>query len=103
MNLANVATLGTQLNTTRFGQLRQKEDRNETFDQVFQSISSMIQETNQLSNQAKEEEIKYALGFSENTHDLQVAQAKANTSLQYTVSIKNKILEAYKEIMNLQF
>ena len=37
-----------------------------------------------------------------NTHELGVYQQKANIALQYTVAIRDKALEAYKEIMNMQ-
>ena len=77
--------------------------RNTTFESMFQSALSMVNETNDLSNAAEKAEISYALGLNDNTYDLQVAQQKANLSLQYTVQVRNKVLEAYKEIMNLQF
>ena len=51
----------------------------------------------------EEEEIKYALGESDSIHDLQIAQQKANISLQYTVAVRNAFLQGYKELMNLQF
>lgn len=76
---------------------------NDTFELLFNSALSMINDTNQLTNAAEEEEMKYALGISTSTHDLQIAQSKANISLQYTVAVRNKVVEAYKEIMNLQF
>ncbi|MDF2473327.1 MAG: hypothetical protein K0R21_1109 [Anaerocolumna sp.] len=79
------------------------ENRNKTFEQLFQSAVNMVNETNDLSNAAEQAEISYALGLSDSTHDLMVAQEKANLSLQYTVTVRNKVLEAYKEIMNLQF
>ncbi|MGN6711741.1 flagellar hook-basal body complex protein FliE [Anaerocolumna jejuensis DSM 15929] len=81
----------------------EKTGRNNTFDSMFKSALSMLNETNDLSNAAKEAEVSYALGLSDNTYDLQVAQEKANASLQYTVQVRNKVLDAYKEIMNLQF
>ncbi len=81
----------------------EKTTRNDAFDSVFQSALSMLKETNDLSNAAKEAEVSFALGLSNNTYDLQVAQEKANLSLQYTVQVRNKVIEAYKEIMNLQF
>lgn len=81
----------------------EKTTKNNAFESVFQSALSMLKETNDLSNSAKEAEVSYALGLSDNTYDLQVAQEKANLSLQYTVQVRNKVLEAYKEIMNLQF
>ena len=62
----------------------------------------MLNETNDLQNAAETEEIKFALGYSENTHDLAIAQEKANIAIQYTVAVRDKILDAYKEIMNMQ-
>lgn len=78
-------------------------NNNETFENIFESIKSMINETNQYNDIAQNEEMAYAMGLKNNTHDLAVAQQKANLSLLYTVSIRNHILDAYKEIMNMQF
>ncbi len=74
-----------------------------TFDGLLKSAMNMIKETNDYSNEAAEAELAYAMGITENTHDLQVAQMKANISLQYTVAVRNAVIEAYKEIMQLQF
>ena len=79
------------------------ENRNATFEQMFQSALSMIQETNQYTKEAQEAEVAYAMGEMTSTHDLQIAQQKANISLQYTVAVRNAVLDAYKEIMQLQF
>lgn len=72
------------------------------FSTVFQSALNMLQETSDLQNQAESEEIKFALGLSDNTHDLQIAQEKANIALQYTVAVRDKVIEGYKEIMSMQ-
>lgn len=76
------------------------EDRG--FSSVFQSALDMLQETSDLQNLAEQEEMKFALGLSNNTHDMQIAQEKANIALQYTVAIRDKVIEGYKEIMNMQ-
>ena len=76
---------------------------NVSFDTVYQSALNMIKETDALSNKAEEEEIKFAMGTSDSVVDLLAAQQKANLSLQYTVAVRNTVLDAYKEIMNLQF
>ena len=47
-------------------------------------------------------EVDFALGNMTNTHELGVYQQQANIALQYTVAIRDKALEAYKEIMNMQ-
>lgn len=80
-----------------------KENRNSAFESMFQSAMNMVKETNSYTNAAEEAETSYALGLTDSTSDLQVAQQKANLALQYTVAVRNNIMDAYKEIMNLQF
>ena len=75
----------------------------EGFESIFKSALDMVKQTNDLTNAAEQEEMKFALGNSDNIADLMVAQRKANISLQYTVAIRNAVMSAYREIMNLQF
>ncbi|RDU22438.1 flagellar hook-basal body complex protein FliE [Anaerosacchariphilus polymeriproducens] len=84
------------------GQTVSGNEKNDSFDSVLKSAMSMVNQTDSLQNVAEQEEIKYALGYSENTHDLTVAQEKANVALQYTVTVRDKFLEAYNQIMNIQ-
>ena len=79
-----------------------KTNNKEAFSDLLSSAMQMIKETNDLSNAANAEQMNFALGYSDNTHDLAIAQQKAALSLQDTVAVKNKVLEAYKEIMNMQ-
>ena len=72
------------------------------FKKILDSAINMVNETNEYQHKAESEEIRFALGQAENPHDLQIAQYKASTAIQYTTAIKNKAIEAYKEIMNLQ-
>ena len=53
-------------------------------------------------NSAESAEIQFALGEATSTHDLMIAQEKANIALSYTVAVRDKVLDAYKEIMNMQ-
>ena len=74
----------------------------ESFDSIFNSAVGMIASTNDYLNQAAEAEVAYATGQMTNTHELAIIEQKANLSLQYTVAIKNQLLSAYKDIMNMQ-
>ena len=51
---------------------------------------------------AENEELKLSMGLTNNTHDLTVALNKAQTALQYTVAVRDKFLDAYKELMQMQ-
>ncbi len=102
MNISAVnGVVGTGIYENRLNNINKND--NVSFESLFQSAMGLVNETNELSNKAEEEEIKFAMGTSESIVDLQVAQQKANLSLQYTVAVRNTVLDAYKEIMNLQF
>lgn len=79
------------------------ENRNAAFETIFEAATGMIKDTNYYTNKAEEAEMAFSLGLMDNTHDLQIAQQKANLALQFTVAVRNQVMDAYKEIMNLQF
>ena len=67
----------------------------------YNAVSGLLDSTNTYIQQAQQAEVDFALGNMTNTHELGVYQQKANMALQYTVAIRDKALEAYKEIMNM--
>ncbi len=75
---------------------------NDTFDSALNGAIKMLNETNGLWNKVSEQEVRFELGEAVNTHDLQIAQEKANVALQYTIAVRDKVLSAYKELMNMQ-
>lgn len=77
-------------------------DTDQTFDSVFNAVSGLVESTNDYVQQAQQAEIDFALGNLTNTHELGVYQQQANIALQFTVAVRDKALEAYKEIMNMQ-
>ncbi len=79
------------------------DDKTKAFGALLDSAIEMINETNAYTDAAEEAEMSYALGINTNTHDLQVAQMKATISLQYTVAVRNAVMDAYKEIMQISF
>lgn len=74
----------------------------QSFDSVLGAMMDSLSETNALQKEAESAEIQFALGESDNTHDLLIAQSKANVALQYTVAVRDKIIEAYRELMQMQ-
>ena len=72
------------------------------FVSVFDKAVNSLNTTNAYLSDAENEKIKWALGETENTHDLTIALQKASSALQYTVAVRDKFLEAYKELMQIQ-
>lgn len=72
------------------------------FDAFLNTAIDNIKTTNSYLSDWENEEIKFALGETENTHDLTIALEKASTALQYTVAIRDKLMDAYRELMQIQ-
>lgn len=100
---------GLQINQTEnlgslTGSLLEKAQKADgtVFESFLSTAINNINTTNAYLSNAENEEIRFALGETENTHDLTIALQKASTALQYTVAVRDKLLEAYKEIMQMQ-
>jgi flagellar hook-basal body complex protein FliE len=65
-------------------------------------LNNALQEVDSLQKQATENAEKLALGDQEYLHNTMIAYEKANLALQLTIEVRNKIVEAYQEIMRIQ-
>lgn len=77
-------------------------DKKSDFGSVFDAAVNLVDETNTLQNKANAEQVKFALGLSDNTHDMMIALQKARIALQYTNAIRSTCVQAYQSIMNMQ-
>lgn len=113
MDLASISALSglyniestTQVTPSLLNDLT-AEDTQKTEGTMFESFLNSALEnlktTNSYLSDAENEEIRFVLGETENTHDLTIALKKASTALQYTVAVRDKVLEAYRELMQMQ-
>ena len=74
----------------------------QSFSLIFDKAVENINTTNAYLSDAENEEIKWALGQTDNTHDLSIALQKAQTALQYTVAVRDRALSAYRELTQMQ-
>ena len=82
--------------------LKGSEEKEDLFGSLLDSAINNINKTNGYLSNMENEEVKFALGETDNAHDLGVAIQKAQTALQYTVAVKNAAMDAYKQIMQMQ-
>ena len=102
--LSGISEAASTGRTAFTGILTEKEDTTEgtLFDSFLNSAINNIKTTNEYLSDAEDMNIKFALGETENAHDLTIALQKASTALQYTVAVRDKLLDAYKELMQMQ-
>ncbi len=66
------------------------------------AVRDQLSETNELIKAANQKGIDFALGKTDDIAEVMAVQEIANSSLQFTVQLRNSFLEAYNEIMRLQ-
>jgi flagellar hook-basal body complex protein FliE len=65
-------------------------------------LKSHLAEVNQLQNSADIAAQKLASGQDKDIHNTMIAIEKAGVAFQLTMQVRNKVLEAYQEIMRMQ-
>jgi len=68
-----------------------------------QMLKNTIEEINTLQVKADKAIEALATGESKNIHQTMIAIEKADISFKMMMQVRNKLLEAYKEIMHMQF
>ncbi len=66
-------------------------------------LKETLQEVNHLQNRAEEAMVEGAVRGAENIHETMIKLHEAEISLKLLVKTRDKALEAYQEIMRMQF
>lgn len=67
-----------------------------------ETMTEFMDDVNKLQLNAGESVEKLLTGEIKDAHDVMVAVEKANTSFELMMEIRNKMLDAYREIMRMQ-
>lgn len=65
-------------------------------------LKNEISTANTQVNQADTKLREFALGKTDNVHEVMMALEKAKTSFELVVEVRNRLLEGYQEIMRMQ-
>jgi flagellar hook-basal body complex protein FliE len=71
-----------------------------TFGDVFKDFVNQVDEAQKGFDQAIE---SVERGDTDNLHQLMIAQNQAQITLKMAAEVRNKVVEAYKEVMRTQF
>jgi len=66
------------------------------------TIKDAVSKVNDLQSGADQVANKLASGDSVEIHQAMIAMQKASMALQFTIQVRNKVLDAYQEIMKMQ-
>jgi flagellar hook-basal body complex protein FliE len=65
-------------------------------------LNDALNKVNDLQVESEKISGDFALGKTDNIHEMMIAGEKANIALQLTMQIRTKVLDAYNEIMRIQ-
>lgn len=68
----------------------------------FQTLKTAVHKTDQAQKEASQAVRAFSAGESKNLHDVMIAQEKAGVYLRLMVQMRNKAVDAYKEIMRMR-
>ncbi len=65
-------------------------------------VGKYVNEVNRLQMDSQSQQAALASGQDVDLHNVMIAAEKAAVSLQLTVALRNKLLDAYQEVMRMQ-
>jgi len=68
-----------------------------------ETLSSLVNQVDQQIKEADQKAVDFATGKSYDLHEIMIASEKADLSFKLLMQVRNKLLEAYHEIMRMGF
>ena len=68
-----------------------------------QTLTDSIKRVNDMQNNKNDMIESFASGKTENVHELMINLQKASTAMQMTTAVRGKVIEAYRELVKIQF
>jgi flagellar hook-basal body complex protein FliE len=66
-------------------------------------LSSSLNKVNDLQAERETMVASFASGENQNVHELMISLQKAGLAMNMTAAVRNKVMEAYRELSRLQF
>ena len=103
MALNQIGTAASLAPSRSLFETLEEQDRSENVAVPFADyLSQALDNTNSLLMESENIADEFAAGKTDNIAEVMVAAEKADVALQFTMQIRNKILDAYTEIMRMQ-
>lgn len=84
------------VNRTQKAEKQQDSSFQETLKNFYYDVNHKMKEADQMTQE-------FAVGKRHDLHEIMIASEKANISFKLLLQIRNKLLEAYQEVIRMQF
>ncbi len=99
MDISSISSIDSKI----AGKIEQKlgSDDQQTGPGFKETINNFVNEVNDLQLKAGESINNFASGEVENVHEVMIAMSKAEVSFKFMMETRNKLVDAYKEIIKM--
>ena len=98
----NPATITNLVNPIRTTGTEKTQGTTETFSDILASLMNVYNEANVAQYERDQILTDFATGRTNNVLDVVLAQERAFSTLNFSVQVTNRIVEAYREIIRMQ-
>ena len=98
----NVSSISLNTQNSNSALENVEKQKGTIFEEFYNAAIGLYTETNDMQVQAEKFQLEFAAGKTDDVAGLIIAQKKAETALQFTAQITNKVLESYKQILQIQ-
>lgn len=100
----NISSISPQLvpQDSGLSSLRLPDEQSTKTEGFSQFLNRSINEVNDMLGAADRSARELASGKSENLHDAMITMEKAETAFKLLVQVRNKVIDAYQEVMRMQ-
>lgn len=103
MAINEIGSIGSLAPSRSLFETLEKQDSSSSVSAVFSDyLQKALDNTNSLLTEADSLANDFAAGKIDNIHQVTIAAEKADVALQFTMQVRNKIMDAYSEIMRMQ-
>ncbi len=99
--LTNTVEVNTPYNPT-ISVSENEKTSGDAFEGLYTASMNLFNETNEMQFEAKQQQIDFLTGKTDNMLGVIMAQERALSSLNFTVQVTNRMVEAYQKIMQIQ-
>jgi flagellar hook-basal body complex protein FliE len=106
MGLSQLSNINIQTESrpgVRLGQMAKTAGPSGTQKSFSEFLEAQVQDVNSAQVEADKSVAAMATGRSHNIHEMMIALDRADVSFRLATKVRNKAVEAYQEIMRMQF
>ncbi len=93
-------THGREIRNTVADRLKKPQQPEQSFGET---LTDSLKSVNDMQTEKKTMIEEFATGKSQNVHELMISMQKAGLAMQMTGAVRSKVMQSYKEIMQLPF